>query len=132
MLVQCKDPKTSKIKIPGFYDDVVQLTKKDRAELAKIPHDDMLYARSIGATRTFGEKGYTVITSYSIHYTKLYELTPAPCIICASISEGGGSICDEGPVPNMLQPDNTIGRASTLTITEFRIWRFHFITWVPP
>ncbi len=59
MLVQCKDPKTSKIKIPGFYDDVVQLTKKDRAELAKIPHDDMLYARSIGATRTFGEKGYT-------------------------------------------------------------------------
>ncbi len=61
MLVQCKDPKTGKIKIPGFYDDVVPLTKKDRAALAKIPHDDIHYAKAIGATKTFGEKGYTTI-----------------------------------------------------------------------
>jgi acetylornithine deacetylase/succinyl-diaminopimelate desuccinylase-like protein len=61
MLVQCKDPVTSKIRIPGFYDDVVQLTKKDRAELAKIPHDDVRYAKSIGATKTFGEKGFTTV-----------------------------------------------------------------------
>ena len=59
ILVQCKDPKTGKIKIPGFYDDVVNLTKQDRAALAKIPHDDAKYAKSIGAVKTFGEKGFT-------------------------------------------------------------------------
>jgi acetylornithine deacetylase/succinyl-diaminopimelate desuccinylase-like protein len=61
LLVGCKDPKTGKIRIPGFYDDVVPLTKKDRAELAKLPHDDRAYARGLGAVKTFGEKGYTTI-----------------------------------------------------------------------
>lgn len=61
MLVQCKDPKTSKVKIPGFYEDVLPLTKKERNELAKIPFDDALYAKNLGATRTFGEKGYSTI-----------------------------------------------------------------------
>ncbi|MDX9758186.1 MAG: dipeptidase [Bacteroidota bacterium] len=61
MLVKCKDPVTSKVKIPGFYDDVLQLTKKDRIELAKIPHNDEVYAKRLGATKVFGEKGYTTI-----------------------------------------------------------------------
>ncbi|PLX32314.1 MAG: dipeptidase [Ignavibacteria bacterium] len=61
LLVGCKDPKTSKIKIPGFYEDVVPLSRKERAELAKIPHDDMMYAKGIGAVNTFGEKGYSTI-----------------------------------------------------------------------
>lgn len=61
MLVQCKDPVTSKIKIPGFYDDVVQLTKKDRIELAKIPHNDDAWAKRIGAPKVFGEKGYSTV-----------------------------------------------------------------------
>jgi acetylornithine deacetylase/succinyl-diaminopimelate desuccinylase-like protein len=59
ILVQCKDPKTGKVKIPGFYDDVVKLTKQDRAELAKVPHDDAKYAKSIGAVKTFGEAGFS-------------------------------------------------------------------------
>ncbi|MBN1446804.1 MAG: dipeptidase, partial [Bacteroidetes bacterium] len=61
LLVACKDPKTSKVKIPGFYSDVVPLSRKERNELAKIPHDDMMYAKSIGAVKTFGEKGYSTI-----------------------------------------------------------------------
>jgi acetylornithine deacetylase/succinyl-diaminopimelate desuccinylase-like protein len=59
ILVQCKDAKTGKVKIPGFYDDVVKLTKQDRAELAKVPHDDVKYAKSLGAVKTFGEAGFT-------------------------------------------------------------------------
>ncbi|MCZ7558596.1 MAG: dipeptidase [Bacteroidia bacterium] len=59
ILVQCKDPKTGKVKIPGFYDDVVKLTKQDRAELAKVPHDDAKYAKSLGAVKTFGEAGFS-------------------------------------------------------------------------
>ncbi|MDH7514729.1 MAG: dipeptidase [Bacteroidota bacterium] len=61
ILVGCKDPKTGKVRIPGFYDDVVPLSKKERAELAKIPHNDREWAKSIGAVKPFGEKGYTTI-----------------------------------------------------------------------
>jgi acetylornithine deacetylase/succinyl-diaminopimelate desuccinylase-like protein len=59
ILTKCKDAKTGKIKIPGFYDDVVPLSKKERAELAKLPHSDKAYLKSIGAVATFGEAGYT-------------------------------------------------------------------------
>lgn len=61
ILVACKDPKTGKIKIPGFYEDVVPLTKKERAALAKLPHDDKKWAKSIGATMPHGEQGYTTV-----------------------------------------------------------------------
>lgn len=61
LLVKCKDPKTSKVKIPGFYDDVVPLTKKDRAELAKNPFDERKFLKGLGARKTFGEAGYSVI-----------------------------------------------------------------------
>jgi acetylornithine deacetylase/succinyl-diaminopimelate desuccinylase-like protein len=61
LLVGCKDPSTGKIRIPGFYQDVVPISRKERGELAKIPHDDMMYAKSIGAVNTFGEKGYSTV-----------------------------------------------------------------------
>jgi acetylornithine deacetylase/succinyl-diaminopimelate desuccinylase-like protein len=59
MLVQCKSPKTGKISIPGFYDDVVPLSKKERAELGKVPHSDKQWLKGIGAKNTFGEAHYT-------------------------------------------------------------------------
>jgi acetylornithine deacetylase/succinyl-diaminopimelate desuccinylase-like protein len=61
ILMKCKDPKTGKVLIPGFYDDVVPLGKKERAELAKLPHSDKKYLKEIGAVETFGEKGYTTV-----------------------------------------------------------------------
>jgi len=61
ILVKCKDPKTGKVLIPDFYKDVVPLTKKERAELAKLPHDDRKWAKEIGATKPFGEKGFTTV-----------------------------------------------------------------------
>lgn len=61
ILTKCKDPKTGKIKIPGFYDDVVPLTKAERSELSKLPHNDKKYLKEIGAKKTFGEKGYTTV-----------------------------------------------------------------------
>jgi acetylornithine deacetylase/succinyl-diaminopimelate desuccinylase-like protein len=61
ILTKCKDAKTGKVKIPGFYDDVVPMSKKERAELAKLPHNDKKYAKEIGATKTFGEAGYTTV-----------------------------------------------------------------------
>ena len=44
------------------------LQKKDDAELARL-FQPLLEARGISC-----DEGYVVITSYSIHYTKLYEL----------------------------------------------------------
>lgn len=61
ILTKCKDAKTGKVKIPGFYDTVVPLTKKDRAELAKLPYHEKKYLKQIGAKATFGEKGYTTV-----------------------------------------------------------------------
>ncbi len=61
ILVQCKHPKTGKILIPGFYDDVVPLSKKERLELAKVPHNDKAWAKGIGARATFGEAKYSTV-----------------------------------------------------------------------
>ncbi len=61
ILTKCKDAKTGKVTIPGFYDDVVKLTKKDRAELAKVPHNDKKYLKEIGAVAAWGEQGYSTV-----------------------------------------------------------------------
>jgi acetylornithine deacetylase/succinyl-diaminopimelate desuccinylase-like protein len=61
ILTTCKDAKTGKVRIPGFYDDVVPLSKKERAELAKLPYNERKYLKGIGARAAFGEKGYTTV-----------------------------------------------------------------------
>lgn len=61
LLVACKDPKTGKIKVPGFYDDVRKLTPKQRKSLALTPHDDARYAKELGSPAVFGEKGFTTL-----------------------------------------------------------------------
>ena len=48
-----------RIRIPGFYDDVVALTDEDRAAFAALPFDDDTYRLSVGVPALFGEVGYT-------------------------------------------------------------------------
>ncbi len=48
-----------RIRIPGFYDDVVALTDEDRAAFAALPFDDDTYRLSVGVLALFGEVGYT-------------------------------------------------------------------------
>jgi acetylornithine deacetylase/succinyl-diaminopimelate desuccinylase-like protein len=47
------------ITIPGFYDDVVNASAAERAELAKAPYDEAEYKKDLGVTELWGEKGYT-------------------------------------------------------------------------
>jgi acetylornithine deacetylase/succinyl-diaminopimelate desuccinylase-like protein len=47
------------ITIPGFYDDVVESTAAERAEMAKAPYDENEYKNDLGVTELWGEKGYT-------------------------------------------------------------------------
>jgi len=47
------------ITIPGFYDDVVESTPEERAEMAKAPYDEDEYKRDLGVQELWGEKGYS-------------------------------------------------------------------------
>jgi hypothetical protein len=37
-----------KVTIPGFYDDVVELSDAERARFAALPFDDAAYAETLG------------------------------------------------------------------------------------
>jgi acetylornithine deacetylase/succinyl-diaminopimelate desuccinylase-like protein len=60
VLAQMKD-KGGRIKIPGFYDDVVDLRPEERAEFAKLPFNEKRYRQELGAPKLFGESGYTTL-----------------------------------------------------------------------
>ncbi len=51
--------KNGKITIPGFYDKVRKLSKKERDAYAKLPWSDKKYAKELGIKELYGEKGYT-------------------------------------------------------------------------
>lgn len=58
-----------RVTIPGFYDDVLELSAEERAEMAKIPFDLEEYKKSVGIADIQGEKGYTTIERTSIRPT---------------------------------------------------------------
>jgi acetylornithine deacetylase/succinyl-diaminopimelate desuccinylase-like protein len=60
ILAQMKD-KSGRIKIAGFYDDVVELTPEERAEFAKLPFNERKYRQELGAPKLFGETGYSTL-----------------------------------------------------------------------
>ncbi|MRT94495.1 dipeptidase [Ancylomarina sp. 16SWW S1-10-2] len=47
------------ITIPGFYDDVIEVSKEERAMMAKAPFDVEDYKKAIDVKELAGEKGYT-------------------------------------------------------------------------
>lgn len=57
------------ITIPGFYDDVEELSAEERAEMAKAPFDVEVFKKSINLSDIKGEKGYTTPERTSIRPT---------------------------------------------------------------
>ncbi len=53
--------KNGKVAIPGFYNDVRRLTKRERDAFAKLPFSEKKYAKSIGVKQLHGEKGFTTL-----------------------------------------------------------------------
>ncbi|MDD4142125.1 MAG: dipeptidase [Bacteroidales bacterium] len=47
------------ITIPGFYDDVIEVTDKERELMGQAPYDDIAYKQGVGVKELSGEKGYT-------------------------------------------------------------------------
>ena len=58
LLAKLRD-KNGKIAIPHFYDDVAPLSKLERKESAKFPLKDSELQKLFGATKLFGERGFT-------------------------------------------------------------------------
>ncbi|HEY6013231.1 MAG TPA: dipeptidase [Candidatus Limnocylindrales bacterium] len=50
-----------RIRIPGFYDDVMPLTDADRADFAALPFDEAAYLERLGLPALAGEVGYTTL-----------------------------------------------------------------------
>jgi len=50
-----------RITVPGFYDDVRELTTQEREEWASLPFDEEGYRTGIGANALVGEEGYTTL-----------------------------------------------------------------------
>lgn len=60
LLAQMKD-KGGRIRIPGFYDAVVDLTAEEKAEFARLPFNEKRWAKEIGLPKPFGESGYSTL-----------------------------------------------------------------------
>ncbi len=58
LIAKMKD-EHGRIQLPGFYDDVIDVSPEERAELARLPYSREEYSRMINIPTTVGEEGYT-------------------------------------------------------------------------
>ncbi|MCB0686194.1 MAG: M20/M25/M40 family metallo-hydrolase, partial [Saprospiraceae bacterium] len=68
MIASLKD-KNKHITIPGFYDDVVELSEEEREAINQAPYDEETYKEDLQVNDLMGEKGYTTIERTSIRPT---------------------------------------------------------------
>lgn len=68
MITKLRD-ENKKITIPGFYDNVEELSNEERIEMEKAPIDEDEFKNSIGIDAVEGEKGYTTEERRSIRPT---------------------------------------------------------------
>jgi acetylornithine deacetylase/succinyl-diaminopimelate desuccinylase-like protein len=50
-----------RVRIPGFYDDVVPLTEHDRAAFAALPFEEDVYRDALGLPALFGEESFSTL-----------------------------------------------------------------------
>jgi acetylornithine deacetylase/succinyl-diaminopimelate desuccinylase-like protein len=51
--------RNGRINVPGFYDDVIDLTVEDSEAIARAPFDEAEYIDELGVPDVFGEEGYS-------------------------------------------------------------------------
>lgn len=51
----------NRVTIPGFYDEVVDLTDEERKALNEAPFDEEAYKKDLSISALWGEKGYTTL-----------------------------------------------------------------------
>jgi acetylornithine deacetylase/succinyl-diaminopimelate desuccinylase-like protein len=77
MIAALHDP-SGRVTVPGFYDTVVPLTPKERADIAALPFDEAEWLRSTGSPAVWGEAGYST----------LERVWARPTLDCCGISGG--------------------------------------------
>jgi acetylornithine deacetylase/succinyl-diaminopimelate desuccinylase-like protein len=60
-LIASMHDENNHITIPGFYDDVLELSKEEREMLNKAPYDESEYKIDLKVDELWGEKGYTTL-----------------------------------------------------------------------
>jgi acetylornithine deacetylase/succinyl-diaminopimelate desuccinylase-like protein len=60
ILAQMKE-KNGRVRIDGFYDDVVELTEEERNAWKQLPFNEKQYQRDLGVPKLFGEAGYSTL-----------------------------------------------------------------------
>lgn len=61
LIAKVQDEHTGRIQIPGFYDDVVDLTNAEREMIAKVPFSEEAYCQAIDVDAVWGEEGYSTL-----------------------------------------------------------------------
>jgi acetylornithine deacetylase/succinyl-diaminopimelate desuccinylase-like protein len=68
MVASCHD-ENNHITIPGFYDDVAEVSEEERALMNKAPFSEDEYKKETGAKELWGEKGFTTVERTGIRPT---------------------------------------------------------------
>ena len=61
LIAKVQDEHTGRIQIPGFYDDVVDLTNAEREMIAKVPFSEEAYCKAIDVDAVWGEECYSTL-----------------------------------------------------------------------
>lgn len=57
------------ITIPGFYDDVIEVSQEERRLISLVPFDEFAYKKDLGVDMLHGEEGYSAIERTGIRPT---------------------------------------------------------------
>lgn len=115
--------KDGRITVKGFYDNVVELSSADRAQLARAPFDLEEYKHFLGINEVKGEKGYTTLERAGIR----------PCLDVCGI--WGGFI---GEGSKTVLPSEAHAKISMRLVpnqdseTISRLFTEHFLSIAPP
>lgn len=60
-LVASLHDEQGRVQVPGFYDDVLELTDKEKTGFANLPFDEPALFEALGVDCGFGEAGYTTL-----------------------------------------------------------------------
>ena len=107
-----------RVAIPGFYDDVVELSDADRAQLARAPFDMEEYKAFLDIAEVKGEKGYTTLERTGIR----------PCLDVCGIwggytGEGAKTVLPSeayAKVSMRLVPNQTSARITELFLEHMK------------
>ncbi len=112
----------NRITIPGFYEDVQELSAADRAAMAQTPFDLEAYQKELGIAAVHGEAGYSTIERASIRPT-----LDVNGIWGGYIGEGAKTVLPS--VAHAKISMRLVPNQSSTTITE--LFTKHFLTLAP-